>query len=72
MVDLPGQSEHGRGLYLHRLPAYGGTPGIIAHPGHLVSGQKLKLLTYGETHLWQIGRRLEASDGLEFFALVPL
>ncbi len=72
VVDLPGQSEHGRGLYLHRLPAYGGTPGIIAHPGHLVSGQKLKLLTYGETHLWQIGRRLEASDGLEFFALVPL
>ena len=72
VLDLPGQSEHSRGLFLHRLPAYGGTPGIIAHPGHLCSGQKLKLAVGGETCLWQIGRRLEASDGLEFFALVPL
>ena len=26
----------------------------------------------GDTRQWQIGRRLEASAGLEFFALVPL
>ena len=41
-------------------------------PGHLTSGHRITLTAFGETQLWQIGRRLEASDGLEFFALVPL
>ena len=72
VVDLPGHGEIRRGIYLHRLPGYGGRPGIIARPGHLASGHKIKLSAYGETQLWQIGRRLEASEGLEFFALVPL
>ncbi len=72
VVDLPGHGEIRRGIYLHRLPGYGNRPGIIARPGHLASGHKIKLNAYGETQLWQIGRRLEASEGLEFFALVPL
>ena len=72
VVDLPGHGEIRRGIYLHRLPGYGDRPGIIARPGHLASGHKLKLAAAGEPQLWQIGRRLEASEGLEFFALVPL
>ena len=72
VVDLPGHNENRRGIYLHRLPAYGDLPGIIARPGQLASGHKLNLAAYGKTQLWQIGRRLEASEGLEFFALVPL
>lgn len=72
VIDLPGHGEIRRGIYLHRLPGYGGRPGIIARPGHLTSGHRITLTAFGETQLWQIGRRLEASDGLEFFALVPL
>jgi cyclic-di-GMP-binding protein len=72
VVDLPGSGELRRAIYLHRLPAYGDRPGIVARPGQLASGQTLNLAAYGKTQLWQIGRRLEASDGLEFFALVPL
>ena len=71
VVDLPGHGEIRRGIYLHSLPAYGNRPGIIAGPGHLASGHKLRLDAHGDTQLWQIGRRLEASEGLEFFALVP-
>ena len=72
VVDLQGHGDIRRGIYLHRLPGYGNLPGIMARPGHLASGHKLKLAAAGEPQLWQIGRRLEASEGLEFFALVPL
>ena len=72
VVNLPCHGEIRRGIYLHRLPGYGNRPGIIARPGHLASGHKVKLDAPGDTRLWQIGRRLEASEGLEFFALVPL
>ena len=72
VVNLPCHGEIRRGIYLHRLPGYGNRPGIIARPGHLASGHKIKLDAFGDTRLWQIGRRLEASAGLEFFALVPL
>lgn len=72
VVDLPGHGEIRRGIYLHRLPGYDNRPGIIARPGHLSSGHRIKLTAYGETQLWQIGRRLEASEGMEFFAIVPL
>ncbi|HQR59287.1 MAG TPA: hypothetical protein PK503_08100 [Azonexus sp.] len=72
VVNLPCHGEIRRGIYLHRLPGYGNRPGIIARPGHLASGHKVKLDAFGDTRLWQIGRRLEASAGLEFFALVPL
>ena len=72
VVNLPCHGEIRRGIYLHRLPGYGNRPGIIARPGHLASGHKVKLNAFGDTRLWQIGRRLEASAGLEFFALVPL
>ena len=69
---LPGHGEIRRGIYLHSLPAFGNRPGIIARPGHLASGHKIKLEAQGSNHLLQVGRRLEASEGLEFFALVPL
>ena len=72
VVNLPCHGDIRRGIYLHRRPGYGNRPGIIARPGHLASGHKLKLAAAGEPQLWQIGRRLEASEGLEFFALVPL
>ena len=72
IVPLPGHGENRRGIYLHSLPAFGNRPGIIAHPGHLASGHKIRLTNSGSDHLLQVGRRLEASEGLEFFALVPL
>ncbi len=72
VVNPQCHGEIRRGIYLHRLPGYGNRPGIIARPGHLASGDKVKLNALGDTRLWQIGRRLEASEGLEFFALVPL
>jgi len=71
-IRLPGHGEIRRGLYLHSLPAFSNRPGIIAHPGHLASGHKIKFELRGSNHLLQVGRRLEASEGLEFFALVPL
>ncbi len=72
VVPLPGHGELRRGIYLHSLPAFGNRPGIIARTGHLASGHKIKLEAQGSRQLLQIGRRLEASEGLEFFALVPL
>jgi len=72
VVPLPGHGETRRGIYLHSLPAFGNRPGIIARPGYLASGHKIKLEAHGSSQLLQIGRRLEASEGLEFFALVPL
>jgi cyclic-di-GMP-binding protein len=71
-IRLPGHGEIRRGLYLHSLPAFNNRPGIIAHPGHLASGHKIKFELRGSNYLLQVGRRLEASEGLEFFALVPL
>ena len=59
-------------LFLHRMPAYGGRPGIIARPGHLASGHKIKLGAGESSRLLQIGRRLEAAEGYELFVLVPL
>jgi len=72
VINLPCHGEIRRGIHLHRLPRYGNHPGIIARPGHLASGHRVKLGGPGDTRLWQIGRRFEASEGLEFFALVPL
>ena len=72
VVPLPGHGENRRGIYLHSLPAFGNRPGIIACPGQLASGHKIRLANSGPDHLLQVGRRLEASEGLEFFALVPL
>jgi hypothetical protein len=54
------------------LPAFSNRPGIIAHPGHFASGHKIKFELQGSNLLLQVGRRLEAAEGLEFFALVPL
>ena len=72
VIRLPGHGETRRGLFLHRMPAYGNRPGIIARPGHLASGHKIKLGSAENSRLLQIGRRLEAADGFELFALVPL
>ena len=72
VVSLPGHGELRRGIYLHSLPAFGNRPGIIAHTGHLASGHKIKIEAQNSHQFLQIGRRLEASEGLEFFALVPL
>ena len=72
VIRLPGHGETRRGLFLHRMPAYGDRPGIIARPGHLASGHKIKLGAGESSRLLQIGRRLEAAEGYELFVLVPL
>ena len=41
----------------------------IARPGHLASGHKLRLVG---NQLWMVGRRIEGSEGLEIFTLLPL
>ena len=71
VVDLPAHGEIRRGLYLHHLPAYGGRPGVIARPGQLASGHKIRLAMPGGTTEVQVGRRIESSDALEFFAVIP-
>ncbi len=72
VIKLPGHGEIRRVIYLHSLPAFSNRPGIIAYPGHLSSGHKIKFELLGSSYRLQVGRRVEASDGLEFFALVPL
>jgi hypothetical protein len=72
VVPLPGHGELRQGIYLHSLPAFGNRPGIIARTGHLASGHKIKIEGQDSHQFLQIGRRLEAAEGLEFFALVPL
>ena len=57
---MPGQAEAD-----HAADEQGRRPGPIATENRCVAAA-------GEPQLWQIGRRLEASEGLEFFALVPL
>jgi len=69
---IGGDAHSPRGIHLHRLPGYGNRPGIIARPGHLASGHEVESGASGDTRLWQIGRRLEASKGLELFAPAPL
>jgi hypothetical protein len=72
VIRLPGHGEIRPVIYLHSLPAFSNRPGIIAHPGHFASGHKIKFELQGSNLLLQVGRRLEAAEGLEFFALVPL
>jgi hypothetical protein len=69
VIDLPGHAERRRGICLHSLPGHGGRPGVIARPGHLASGYKLRLVG---NQLWMVGRRIEGSEGLEIFTLLPL
>ena len=69
---IGGDAHSPRGIHLQRLPGYGHRPGIIARPGHLASGHEVESGASGDTRLWQIGRRLEASEGLELFAPAPL
>jgi len=72
VIDLPGHAERRRGIYLHNLPAYGSRPAVMAQPGHLVSGLRVRVERDGAVRQMQVGRRLEASEGLELFALIPL
>ncbi len=72
VFDHPEHGEMRRGICLHSLPARGGRPGVIARPGHLISGLKLSLPQLGDTGRWQVGKRIEGSEGMEFFALLPL
>ena len=69
VIELPGHAERRRGICLHSLPGHGGRPGVIARPGHLASGHKLRLVG---NQLWMVGRRIEGSEGLEIFTLLPL
>ncbi|PKO90437.1 MAG: hypothetical protein CVU16_10255 [Betaproteobacteria bacterium HGW-Betaproteobacteria-10] len=61
-----------RGLFLHSLPAYGKISGLIVPPGKLTSGQKISFNTPGKILHRQIGKCIEANEGLEFVALDPL
>ncbi|NJD25437.1 MAG: hypothetical protein FIB06_08515 [Betaproteobacteria bacterium] len=72
VVELPAQGEIRRGIYMHRLPAFGNRPGLIARPGHVASGLRLQLDVAGTATEVQVGRRIESSDGMEFYALIPL
>jgi hypothetical protein len=72
VVELPAQGDNRRGIYLHRLPAFGNRPGLIVRPGHVTSGQRLQVTVDGAPAELQVGRRIESSDGMEFYALIPL
>ena len=70
VVDV--KSEHQsatRGLFLHSLPAYGKHAGLIIPPGKLTTGQKITFNTLGQNLHRQIGKCIEANEGLEFVAL---
>ena len=73
VVDIkPSRSPATRGIFLHSLPAYGKFSGLIVPPGKLTSGQEITFSTLGRTLHRQIGKCIEANEGLEFVALDPL
>jgi cyclic-di-GMP-binding protein len=61
-----------RAIFLHSLPAYGPHTGLIVAPGHLAKQQTLSFTTLGRKLEKQVGRTLEANEGLEFVTLEPL
>lgn len=61
-----------RAVFLHSLPAYGPQAGLIIAPGHLVNKQSLSFTTLGRKLERQVGRILEANEGLEFVTLEPI
>jgi cyclic-di-GMP-binding protein len=61
-----------RGIFLHNLPAYGQFSGLIIPPGTLSSGQTISFSTQGQMQHRQIGKCIEANEGLEFVALDPV
>lgn len=73
IVHLPGRDAPPlRALFLHKLPAYGGLPGIVAPAQQLARGQAIELAVAGRRLQKTIGPCIEAGEGLEFFALDPL
>ena len=58
-----------RAIFLHNLPAHGKCPGIIAKPGQLKIRQQIVFKTAGRISQHQIGKCIEANEGLEFVAL---
>lgn len=73
VVDVTsGRNASIRGLFLHSLPAYGKFSGLIIPPGKLRSGQKITFNTLGQMQHRQIGKCIEANEGLEFVALDSL
>ena len=61
-----------RAIFLHNLPAHGKCPGIIAKPGQLKTRQQIVFKTADHFLQRQIGKCIEANEGLEFVALTPL
>ncbi len=59
-------------IFLHSLPAYGRFSGVIVAPGKFKTGQKISFDSLGRSVQRQIGKCIEANEGLEFFALDPL
>ncbi len=73
IISLPnGGDRHLHALFLHSLPAYGKFSGLIVPPGKLAPGQQIAFNTLGRTLHRQIGKCIEANEGLEFVALDPL
>jgi hypothetical protein len=70
VVDVgAGETPDQRAVFLHSLPAYGKHSGLIAAPGAFRTGQKVMLKLSGRSMQREIGRCMEANEGLEFFAL---
>ena len=73
VVAIPNGSAAGeRAIFLHSLPAYGQFSGLIVAPGKVTIHQRLRFETLGRTIERQVGKRLEANEGLEFVTLDPL
>jgi hypothetical protein len=70
VVDIvASETPDQRAVFLHSLPAYGKHAGLITAPGAFRTGQKVMLQLSGRSLHRQIGTRMEANEGLEFFAL---
>jgi hypothetical protein len=73
IVELPSEKAASlRAIFLHSLPAYGKFSGLIVPPGRLATRQRVTFNTAGRTLHRQIGKCIEANEGLEFVALDPL
>jgi hypothetical protein len=72
LVSIPTAETQQRAVFLHSLPAYGSFSGLITQPGSFASKQQISFNTLGRTLHRQIGKCIEANEGLEFVALDPL
>lgn len=73
LVEIPVQDAASlRAIFLHSLPAYGKFSGLIVPPGRFAANQQITFNTLGRTISRQIGKCIEANEGLEFVALDQL